>query len=224
MLSNRILVFGYLFLTILLGSCTNSKLYTSLEPNQMEDLHYFPPANYISYIEKGNKGEYNEEISQQSEILTSSILKMNAGVYKLTDTIQYQFSDDQINAEEDIWALVDEIEFRRNIEGIPIPSTLKLIMKENNTRFAMAVMVDGFVRRKGNYTGQVLKSIGIGILTFGMYYPIPVKSFSTIRVVILDAYNDEIVFYRRNMMQDRSPLDPKVMDKQFNKIFKGYFY
>lgn len=222
---NRFYLFCSFFIVILFGACTNSRLYTSqVAANQLEDLHYFPPVGYISYIEKGNRGEYNEEISQQLELLTTSILISNAGIYKLTDSIHYKFPDDQINANNDLWTVIDEIEFTNAINGITIPPSLKFIMQENDTRFAMAVMVDGFVRRKGNYTGEVLKSIGLGIVTFGMFYTVPVKSISTIRVLILDAYNEEIVFYRKNIMQDKSPLDPKVIDKQVNKIFKGYYY
>ncbi len=225
-MANKRLLLCNLILFVLLSSCTNSKLRTStVSASQLEDVNYFPISSYITYIEKGNRGDMNEELSVQSEILATAIINSNSGIYKLSDPLSFQFSEDSINAQDDIWALVEEIEFKSSIIGIEIPTVVRLVMNENNSRFAMAVMVDGFVRRKGNYTGQLLLNIGIGILTFGYYIPpTPLKSFSTLRVVILDAHRNEVAFYRRNMSENNSPLDPKAVNKQFNKVFKGYFY
>lgn len=222
---HRLCIFS-LVIILLLAGCTNSKLRTSIVPAyQLQDVHYFPTSSYITYIKKGNRGDKNEELSYQSEQLASAILKSNSVIYKLSNPVQFQFPEDSINAQNDIWALIEEIEFKNSLIGVELPPAVRLIMNENNTRFAMAVMVDGFVRRKGNYTGQVLLSIGIGVLTFGYYIPpMPLKSFSTLRVVILDAHRNEVAFYRRNMRENKSPLDPKTIDKQFNKLFKGYFY
>ncbi len=226
MVINRLKFLCFLITILILTSCTNSKLRTSIVPAyQLQDVKYFPVTSYITYIKKGNRGEINDEISEQSEKLTEAILKSNALLYKVTGRIDYKFTDDKFIANDAIWSLIEEVEFKNRITSIELPATLRLMMNENNTRFAMAILVDGFVRKKGNYTGQVLLSIGVGILTFGYIIPpLPPKSNSTLRIIILDAERNEIAFYRRNVREDKSPLDPRVIEKQFNKIFKGYFY
>ncbi|MBK6264435.1 hypothetical protein JKA74_05250 [Marivirga sp. S37H4] len=197
---------------------------SSVSSNELNNLHYFQPFSFIHLIEKGNLGALNEELSLESRNLTDSILINKSDQYKLSGSIKYKFFDDREKAEADVIYLIDQIDYKGSIHGIQLPEVLKSMMEENNTRFAMAVLVDGFVRSKGNYTGQVFKSIGIGILTLGTYYPVPIKSRSYLQVIILDAYNNEIAFYRKSAMDDKSPLEPKVIDKQLNNIFKEYFY
>lgn len=215
----------YLLIVSLFNSCTTSRLSkSSLQPDEIQEMHYFEPVSFISYIEKGNKGDLDEDLSKQSIRLIKYVLEDKAIIYHLTDSIRYSFSDDRYNAENAIVNLVDQIEFQRSINGISVPPVLKSIMEDNKSRYSLLVLANGFARRKGNYTGQVFKSIGIGILTMGLYYPVPIKSRSNIHVIILDGYKNEIAFYRKSLLDDASPIEPKVVNKQLDKIFKGYFY
>ncbi|PTB97367.1 hypothetical protein C9994_03270 [Marivirga lumbricoides] len=217
-------VIGILPLVVFFG-CTTSTLSTSRTPStEIENLHYFKPVSFISYIEKGNRGDLNEELSDQSSKLITYVLKDKAALYHISDSIKYPFSDDEYNAENAIVNLVDQIEFQGNTKGVTIPPVLNSIMEDNNTRFSLVVLANGFARRKGNYTGQVFKSIGIGILTMGIYNPVPIKSRSNLYVIILDSYNNEIAFYRKSFLDDASPIEPKVINKQMDKIFRRYFY
>ena len=105
-----------------------------------------------------------------------------------------------------------------------MPPILDSVMKSNHQRFALATVVTGFGRKQGNFGNQVAKGIGVGILTLGMYAPVPVKSNSTLYGIILDSDRNEIIFYGKALPVEKSPTDRKVMEQQYKKLFKGYLY
>jgi hypothetical protein len=49
------------------------------------------------------------------------------------------------------------------------------------------------------------------------------KGFSALNVMIVDADQDNIAFYRKSS-KNGDPTDKKVLSYQFRKIFKGYYF
>jgi len=222
MLKKSVYIIPFLLLT---SSCTTTRLNKAFIPaEEIQSMTYLPPFADIGYIEKGNRAFANDSISLKCELMITDILERNARLFRVGEPVNLIFSDDKQDAQFALARLVDQIVLNRNdISNITIQPELFDFIADNQ-RFAMGIMTEGFVRRPGNYAGQILASIGIGILTMGMYYPVPTKSISTVHVVILDRMNEQVVFYRRSMLTDKSPLDVRVVEKQLYKIFEGYFY
>lgn len=61
---------------LLTSSCTTSKLLTSgVSPVEVKDLQKFQTFAYISLIESGNSGKFNDTISNKSKISFSETLE-----------------------------------------------------------------------------------------------------------------------------------------------------
>lgn len=213
---------------VLFTSCTTGKLYQStVSGSSINQLDYLQPVSNIIYVEKGNKGVINDSLSLKSELFIESVLKDQSK--ELSIPLDYKVktisSDDRAFIEEEMTAMVEFLEDgRADFYFLELSDMMLDFMHDNDTEYLLGTVVYGHVRRKGNYTGQIFKSIGIGILTLGMYYPIPIKSSSSIYFLILDAKNKNLAFYRRSYIQDKSPFDEEVVKKQIYKLFKGYFY
>jgi len=56
-----------------------------------------------------------------------------------------------------------------------------------------------------------------------LYYPVPIKASSYVGVIIVDNKTKEVAFFRRSFLPENDPLDKAGLNKQLEKIFKGYF-
>lgn len=112
----------------------------------------------------------------------------------------------------------------KNITNLRITPTLDKVLESNETRFGLVVVASGFTRVKGNYGKQVMKGAALGLLTMGMYVQTPVKSYSTVYAMIVDAQKDNVTFFRKSYLPDQEPINPNVLTKQYEDIFEKYFW
>ena len=98
---------------------------------------------------------------------------------------------------------------QQKLDGIKLTPTIRTVLKENNQRFALLVVSNGFGRRAGNYGAQAAKGVGVGILTLGMYAPVPVKSSLALYAAILDADRDEVIYFSKTIPVEKSPTGRK---------------
>ncbi len=210
---------------IILSSCTATKLLTSnVRPDEVTDLKLLEPFSYISIIKKGNRGQIDDSTSLISKQHVFKVLGELNSLLPLTGEIV--LSDTAINhsLEKEYELLILTADRTKNITNLKITPTLDKILEANQTRFGLMIISTGFTRMKGNYGKQVAKGAALGVLTLGMYYQTPIKSYSTIYAMIVDSKENNITFFRKSFLQDREPLDESVMTKQFKKIFDGYFW
>ena len=216
--------------SISLFSCTTTKpLISSVDVSQISELALLEPIAYISLIEQGNRAELNDSLSYESTILISDLIRNVTGMPFVESVIP----DDEVtrrmlNSELEVYFTALENTKPKKRHEIEVPPTIITVLKANGYRFGLAVISEGFTRKKGNYGGQVAQSIAIGvataILSGGMVaaYPIPVKSRSNISCIIIDAQTESAIFYNRQFKQDADPLEESHVLKQLNTIFKDY--
>lgn len=218
-------LFPISILALLLTSCSTSKMITSnITPQDISSMHYFEPVAEIDYIEKGNNTLPSDSLSAISGAKLDSIWQQNSGKYRLAQKIQIKDQDLQRNINSELKELFEESFTTKNTENLNFSPGLDSLMAATNNRFAMATYVSGFERRKGNYAGEAIRGAAIGILTLGFYAPIPVKSNIMVHTLILDAESKNIAFYRHSLSKEKSPTDPEILTKEFDRIFNGYFY
>lgn len=214
----------FIFGLISLTSCGTYKHQTSnRSADEIKQLHYFSPIAYIHHIEKGNRSAFSDSLSDITRTQLDSILSNNTN---LRTSTKIEITDSVSNAkyEEELTSLFNRIMQGQQVETLDIPPTIDSILSINNTDFSLATLSIGFGRKKGNYTGQAAKAIGVGILTLGMYAPIPVKSNLSVYALIFDAKNNNVAFYRRTPVKEESPTDPTALYEQLEWLFDGYFY
>lgn len=207
-------------------SCGANKYLTSPTTTSAEinNVGYFQPLSYIQFIEKGNKAERSDSLSEVTSKNLSSLLNKNKSTLRLAKEITVE--GDTVNGKlgDELAYLARVITQRKKLTGIPLPHNIDSILKSNHQRFALATIATGFGRRKGNYRGQVAKGAAVGILTLGMAVPTPVKSNLTLYAFIFDADKDEIAYYKKSMPVEKEPTDEQAMEKQLLKLFDGYLY
>ncbi|HOY50896.1 MAG TPA: hypothetical protein P5086_12395 [Prolixibacteraceae bacterium] len=206
-------------------ACTVTKPLTSdVTPAEVTDLKLLEPYSYISMIKKGNRGELDDSISAVSKQLNIDALKSFSGKIPLKGEIF--LADTAVNhkLEKEYEYLLLTADKNKNITNLRITPTLDKVLESNETRFGLVVVASGFTRVKGNYGKQVMKGAALGLLTMGMYVQTPVKSYSTVYAMIVDAQKDNVTFFRKSYLPDQEPINPNVLTKQYEDIFEKYFW
>ncbi len=212
-------------LFILFSSCVSNKMLTSsVSPTAIHELAYFEPISYIHLIEKGNKSKYNDSLSRITTTEVEEILLNNKEKLNLSHRITIEDDTLMSRIKDEITLLIQAAILNKSLDALVIPPTIDSILKSKNQRFSLAVVSSGFGRRKGNYGGQVAKSLGVGLLTMGMYIPVPVKSNITMYALIFDSQLNNVAFFKRTKPLEKSPTDSEILEKQIRKLFEGYFF
>lgn len=210
---------------IMFNSCVTNKYLTSTtKPSQITSLDYFEPISYIHLIEKKNDPIFNDSLSFQSKMKLDSVIIQNKKKLKIKNKLVINSESLKDKLEREISFLIQTADRNNSVEGIKLTPAIDSIMKSNNQRFALATVSSGFGRRKGNYGGQVAKGIGVGILTLGLYTPVPIKSNLTLYGIIFDSQKNEIAFYRKTNPVEKSPTEKVELEKQLHNLFQDYFY
>jgi hypothetical protein len=213
------------FILVSSTSCiTNKMLVSKVKPTEIKSLAYFEPISYVQLIKKGNKPILNDSLSSLTKKGVENTLLKNKNNFHLSEKLE--ISNDTLNRKiiNEIAQIVRIAKTTKKVSGIQLTPIIDSIMESNSQRFALAIVATGFGRRKGNYGGQVAKGIGIGILTLGMYTPAPIKSSLILYGIIFDAKNNEIAFYKNTNPTEKNPTDSSVINEQFKKLFKDYFF
>lgn len=214
------LLVGALFIS----SCTTTKPLTSnVQPTEISDIQKFETYSYITLIEGGNRGKLNDTVSKKSKEIFGETLSTFRNI-PLTGNILTTDTITQKRIEKEIEYLCISADGQRSISGLKLTPVLDSLLEAGKKRFGLITITTGFTREKGNYGGQIAKSVAIGILTLGMYYQTPIKANSTIYCMIIDAKDNNIAFFRKSSLQDKEPLDKSVLTKQIQKLFEGYFW
>ena len=217
----------FLFVIILftLSSCAKKAVFSSgISPTEINQMTVFEPISYINLITKGDNAVYSDSLSRISQKLWLNTLELNN--YRLPIE-SYIILDDHFSRsliENETRTLFDEIDALDQFYSIPIPPTLKSHLEVSGNRFGMLTLTSGFTRTKGNLTGQMFKSIGIGLLTLGMVMIIPETAQSNVHVLILDNELDEVVYYKASTSQEMQPLKEKTLHRQLEYLYKDYFW
>lgn len=217
----KIFIAAVLGLLLMVGCTTSQMIVSDISPTTIQQLDYFAPYAEISVIEKKNQATANREFSVLTENLIDSILQTKKG-YKVNDRIVAK--DDATNnlLKKEVITLINASYQKKALKTMPLPTTIKQLMDNSNSDFALAVFSSGFTRNKGNYGKQIAKGIGVGILTLGLFAPTPVKSNSTIHFLICDKKNNNVALYRRSFLE-KEPLSNEVINQQIDKVLKEYF-
>jgi len=222
----------FLWVVILSASCSSSKFFTSdVKPLEINEMVKVEPLSFISLITKGNMGVYNDSISKIANIALNESLETFREKLRLSsEEIYVTDSLDRIALEHEIDFFIREAERNKKKKNhtIEITPLVDSLLSVSGKRFGLLILQSGFTRAKGNYGGQVAKAIGMGVLTglvTGMaYYQNPIKSGSTVYVVIVDNQEKNVTFYNKSIMQDREPTEKENITRQLQNVFNKYFW
>lgn len=208
---------------LLLNSCATTLLSNkTVKPNEVQNIGYFEPISLINLIQKGNQTKPNDSLSNISTKVLDSIIA-NSNSPKISKQFKIEDPKLKLRLENDILRTMSEIRKTKKINNIKTSSLMDSVVKNQNERFALCIINSGFARRKNNYGNQVAKGIGIGILTLGMYAPVPIKANTSTYVMVYDANNSSVVFFNYFPLIEKSPVDKKNLNYIYSKLFEKYY-
>ncbi|MCX6328382.1 MAG: hypothetical protein NTZ85_02550 [Bacteroidia bacterium] len=221
----------FIIIIFVLSSCSTSKMLTSnLRPNEVTDLLYLEPVSHISLIEHGNIGILNDSLSDNSKQLLNNIVHDFKNNISLTGEIILTNNAIKLRLEKEIEHLYLTANNLKSISNIKITPVIDSLLESNNKRFGLITVASGYTRTQSNYEAhQAIHTMGWAthILTKGIFPIFPpgaTNAFSsTLYVMIVDANQNNIVFYRKSG-KGCDPTDKNVLTNQFRKIFEGYFF
>ena len=214
----------FLTLAILFQSCVTNKYLSSSTPiDEILDIGYFEPLAIIELIKKDNKSEASDSLSIDSKQKIDSLLSSNRKKYKIKERITLN-KKIQGKVENEISYLIQSAMRKKNLKGIKLTPIIDSILESRNQRFGLGVLAVGFGRSKGNYVGQVAKSVVVGVLTLGLFIPVPIKSNLRLFSIIVDSKKNEISFYKATLLIEKSPNNYFVLKSQLDKLYENYLF
>ena len=209
-----------LALTAGLSSCGAARKVAADAPFR-KDIVLFDPVSRIDIVGRQNMKENYETISADSQsLLKEKLCTFDCGmeissIYvpeKLEEA--YAIQDDIITLAQ--WYIETD---GGNLDYITIPETIDRIIEESGHRYGMVVYSNGYSRTGGNYALEVVKTIGIGILTG--WVSAPYKDETHLYLMILDSDTDRIV-YNRHCFGEYSPVNDKHIEKVLKRTFSDF--
>lgn len=218
-------IIGIIILGIIFQSCVANKYLSSATPkNEVINMDYFEPYSYVRLIKRGNKSELNDSLSLESKRKIDSVMYSNRNFYKIKDKIIIDNNTLNQKVENELSYLIQSAMQKRKLEGIELTPVIDSILESRNQRFALGIVATGFGRRKGNFGGQIAKGVAIGVLTLGLFTPVPIKSNLSLYTIIVDSKKNEITFYKNTLPIEKSPTDPIIIKKQLDKLYENYLF
>lgn len=216
----------------ILDSCTTTKLLTSdVKPSEVVDLQYFEPFSNVSLMYEGNEKILNDSLSNESKQRLYEIVQEFKDKISLTGTITVTSNTIKQRVEKDIENLVIAANDIKNsrISSIRTTPLIDSLLKSNNKRFGLITVDSGYIKTNPLYTKQILASASLNIILEALIFrypsptPHPNKAYSALYVIIVDADQGNLAFYRKTVISG-SPTDKSVLRDQFTEIFKDYYF
>lgn len=128
-----------LFASVLFASCSSSKILTSdVKPIEITEMLKIEPFSYITLIEKGNKGIYNDSISNITKLtLNESIESFREKLWLSSQEVIITDSTERNKLEKELSFLILSADRSRNIKNLPITPMIDSLLTANNQRFGL---------------------------------------------------------------------------------------
>lgn len=224
------LLFYSLPISLVFLSCVNEKYVSSdfKKSNNNKHIGIINPASKVDFIEEKNEFKVDDELSNKaSKVLYHSISEMT-GYQKSKKEIIVDIPTLDILYKElfNLETLLVQAPSRKDrnrlIKSYNLSESLLNVLEENEVDQLIIAYQLGFTRTKPNYRTQTAKGVGVGLLTLGVYVPMPIKYSSKVYVWTIDSETKKIVFHNKNLSYVE-PLDSKEISNQICNLFEGFY-
>lgn len=214
-----------LLLAGLLSSCAASTgiIRPGFRPEAIIELTYASPVARIATIEHGNQPAPSQEASAESARLMRQLLAEHHAELRLQNELVIPDSLQQSAKREIYWA-VEGINKRQRLDTSAHLPVLDALLTSQHQRYLLVTATQGFTRTALNYSQQMAKTIGVGLLTLGTMVPIALKSRSDVCLFIYDRQQQLIVYYNHTPDKaEHEPLDKAGLEFQLRTMLKRDF-
>lgn len=195
---------------------------SKLDPDKIKELDFYVLPSRISFIEKANIPQFNAVLSDSFNLLFEE--KLPVAIQTELKFNKFEIFDDDVRDDitRKLFNVIFQIEKRKKIKNYRPDNSLLEFLRLNDKQYLFVAFSTGFTREHGNFGKQIAKGLGVGLLTAGMYIPVPYKSNFTSIFYIIDVKNSNLAFYQKNT-EEIEPLKPKNVTLKIDQILGGYF-
>lgn len=212
------------FLLVLFVSCNTTKMLTSgVKAGEVTDLQLMEPLGFVALIQQGSEPVHNDSLSRIGSLMLDEILSKQS---LLPVTGRIDFSNDWLRhqVKNEVLELCARIEKQKTLDNVVLGSTVDSLLEASGKRFGLFVLLQGVTRTNRNYANQSLKGGMIGLLTLGLYMPIPIKAQTRVLALVVDAEKNDVAFFRSTVFKNKEPLDIEVLKSDVGDLFEKYFW
>ena len=223
---NSIYYFFALIALFSFTSCQTGYVAQGIKANQVKDIACLPAIVSIQVIEQGNQGLHDPFLSQKAASEYKSLIGIPHN-QKFLHLSSDSLPEMPINLQRRIMNeghyIVAQAIGQRSVQNIPISPTIDSVLEANNKRYGMICVENGFTRTKQNRRDKTGETIGIGLLTLGMYVPISYSSGVTMYCALVDAQTNQTIYCHSAQMTDNEPDNPETIGKLLSAVFRDFF-
>lgn len=207
-----------------LSACVSYKLVdVKTKINDINKLAYFEPLAFIGSIYNDDILTINDSLSTLSkEILETVIIKNENN--KVSKKLIINDIKTKNKVDKELAYLFQKILNYHKINNVKITPTIDSVLKTTKQRFVLATITDGFVKIENSNSQRNNSSLNKDLSTLDLLAPLPTKSISTLHALIIDAQKGSVIFYDHTHPVYKLPTDKKNIEKQYKKLFKGYYH
>jgi len=219
----------FLFFAVLCLCCFESAFARKAKgatPKEIDSLFFFDPISFVDIIGMGGKRQANDSLSQQSYISLKEALSSVDNRMKFAGFIQAN-GGMKSRIEDEIIFLIANAANKKDFGELNYKSVIDSILDASSRRFALLIVVTGFVRTNESFKKENRKNVGVSLMTFGTYEETAIKSGSRMHALIFDARKNEICYYKETSTYPQiygSPLSKEVLNNHIKRAFGGFFW
>ncbi len=207
-----------IFLFPLLSFILNPIVYRRSH-SKIEKLLVLPPVSRISIIGNGSKQKVDSSLSSRAFYAASKQLQKI-----FPDSVDHKyFSPDSVQQEavnNFIIKLNKNLNTKQKIIDYKVPDSILQIFSTVNAYFVFCVANTGFLRTKQNFSNSYELGTATTLL-FGIGGT-PIALEAVISCFVLDLQNKNIIYFEREIWQDRDPTEPDVINLQLAGVVNHF--
>jgi len=202
----------------LFGCASNTKMISDF-PKVRENIESIIIVEPHIYLEK--------KLATGSVLNNEGIIEEKAKLWDLYFeqlSREYKCDKFELNKETDLGNEISALFIRLNaspdVTQVELNQKLKEAIAQSESKYYLFSYQAGFTSTGGNVGKEIAKSIFVAVITFGMFYTVPLVSTSDLYMAIYDKGNDQIIYYDKNH-SDINPTKKNLVEKQVEKVLKN---
>ncbi|MGN6542903.1 MAG: hypothetical protein ACTHKY_18990 [Ginsengibacter sp.] len=187
---------------------------------KIDALLVLPPVTQIGIISKGSKAQNYDASSDKTFEITSDYLQK---CFPNSVKTKYFSADSLSHAKLDnfILTITSRINFEKQARKYHLPDSIVTLFDTAKIHFVFCISNIGFNRTRDNFINTYQRREMINFFIIPMYKPH--ESFSSVTCMILDLRQKNILYFERDVLENRDPTDINIIKQQVGRIINHCF-
>lgn len=205
--------FAFLIALILFTGCAGTNRPPEYKPPSLTEISILTPGTQIQKLAGETTEDSGDIAPTQSKIQEFATKKFEAK--EIRCRIQNALMDDSVKSLFE--GVISGARINNRPDTITLDPRVLDILGKSQTRYTGYFYYSGFYRTGGNMAWGVAKGILIGVVTLGLYVPIPIPNSSTLYFILFDNMKHKLAYDLSDHSQD-SPKDYENLEAQITRI------